>query len=202
VHEIFTIGSDAIDFTVNPDGTVAYDPSLQGALAGAGTTELTIAGRTVSFDPTALGTATVFIDGRAFAGTAPFTVKLLPGQHAVGTAAGLTPATFTVGNDGTVGYDPSLQGALTGAGTATLTVAGVSVPIDPTALDEPTFTVDGTAYNASAVATVLLLPGGHYLQTNAGTEAFTVNADGTIAYDPLLGNVFSGAGTKTLTVLV
>jgi hypothetical protein len=199
-HEIFDNGADAIDFTVNPDGTVAYDASLQGALTGAGTTEIDVAGRAVSFAPTALGAGTVYIDGRAYSGKAAFTVQLLPGQHTVGTAAGLAPDTFTVSNDGTVGYDPSLQGALTGAGTSTLTLVGRNASVDATALQTTTLMVDGVSYDPTVIAMLMLLPGGHYVETDFGTFAFSVNSDGTVAYDPSLDDVFSGSGTTKLTL--
>jgi len=55
--------------------------------------------------------------------TTPFTVQLIPGsQHWF--YSGGTYQYFSVAADGTVDYDPALEGALTGRGTSTLAING------------------------------------------------------------------------------
>src|SRR6266568_4224655 len=43
-----------VSFTITPDGKVAYDPSLEGVLSGSGGERLTISGRPITVDATAL----------------------------------------------------------------------------------------------------------------------------------------------------
>ena len=134
-HEVrSTIGTDVNWITVNNDGTIAYDATLQGVFTGAGTSTLTIAGRIIAFDPTTLGVSTIYVDGIAYDGSTSFSIRLLPGQHEVRSPIGTDINWITVNNDGTIAYDASLEGAFTGAGTSTLTIAGRPVTIDATAL--------------------------------------------------------------------
>jgi hypothetical protein len=61
--------------------------------------------------------------------------------------------------------------------------------------------VDNAGYDSTKPISAFLLPGVHTLQANAGpTLTFTVNGDGTLAYDPALAGVLAGAGSSTLTV--
>src|SRR5208283_1622510 len=124
-------------------------------------------------------------------GSAVFSVNLLPGQHVLDSTIGTDRNVFSVNNDGTVCYDPTLEGAFTGAGTTTLTLVGRPVTFNTTALGDNGFTLDGISYVAGATMSVPFLPGQHVLIVNTGTYWFTVNPDGTIAYDPSLDNIFS-----------
>ena len=89
LHSVFTTGEDPNKFTMNADGTVSYDASLEGVFTGAGTTMLTIVGRAVSVDATGLGAANFNLDDVAHDPTKSFSVHLLPGQHSL----------FTLGTD-------------------------------------------------------------------------------------------------------
>jgi len=121
-------------FSVAADGTVDYDPALEGALTGRGTSTLAINGRAVQIDAGVLGQASLTMDGVAYDATTPFTVQLIPGsQHWF--YSGGTYQYFSVAADGTVDYDPALEGALTGRGTSTLAINGRAVQIDA-GLDE------------------------------------------------------------------
>src|SRR5262249_16699919 len=140
-HSLSTNGINVISFTVNPDGTVSYDPSLEGALTGSGTTALAVNSYAVTLDASALGVASVSLDGVAYDGTAPFSVNLLPGQHML-TTNGADGISFTVNADGTVTYDPALEGALTGSGTAALAVNGYAVTLDASALGAASMSLD------------------------------------------------------------
>jgi hypothetical protein len=200
-HTLTTNGTDVTTFTVNPDGTVAYDPALEGALTGSGTTALAVIGRSVALDASALGTASVSADGVGHAAAAPFSVNLLPGQHSL-TTNGTDVTWFTVNADGTISYDPSLQGALTGSGTTSLAVIGRAVTMDATALGVPSVSVDGVAYAATAPFSVNLLPGQHSLNDGTNVISFIVNPDGTVTYDPTLEGTLTGSGTTALALQV
>jgi hypothetical protein len=199
-HTLTTNGTDAITFTVNPDGTVTYDSTLEGALTGSGTTALAVHGYAVTLDATALGVISISVDGVVHDATAPFSVNLLPGQHSL-SATGNDTTSFAVNADGTISYDPSLEGALTGGGTRALAVNGYAVTLDASALGVPSLWLDGAAYDASASLSVNLLPGQHSLSTD-GTNViwFTVNADGTVSYDPALEGLLTGSGTTSLVL--
>ena len=185
-HTLTTNGTDVTAFMVNLDGTVSYDPSLEGALTGNGTAALAVNGYAVALDATALGVAGLALDNMPLDGTTATSANLLPGQHTL-TTNGTDVTAFTVNSDGTVSYDPALEGALTGSGTTALAVNGYAVTLDATALGAGSVSVDGVAHDATAPFVANLLPGQHSLSTN-GTDvtAFTLNADGTVAYDPAL----------------
>jgi len=195
-----------VRFTIGQDGTVSYDPSLQGILSGSGTNTLVINGVTVTIDATRLSLQTIIVDGAIRPATsAPFTFTGLPGTAYLEDAGGEGATVFfTLNADGTVSYDPSLQGVVTGNGTNTLVVNGVTVTIDATRLSLPTIVVDGAMTPAtSAPFTFTGLPGTAFLADPKGEGAsvlFTLNADGTVSYNPSLAGVFSGSGTNTLVI--
>ena len=53
-------------------------------------------------------------------------------------------------DDGTVGYDPALEGVLSGKGTGRLVVKGGTVAVDATALFVPGVLVDYTSQQPTA----------------------------------------------------
>jgi hypothetical protein len=196
-------GTGAVVFTVNPDGTVSYDPALQGILTGQGTSQLGIRGAAVTIDATALSAAGVMAAYLIREATsAPFTLRLLPGTHVVADAAGTGAVNFTVNYAGAVAYDPALQGVLTGQGTSTLAVHGAAVTIDATALGTTSVVVDYTIREAtSAPFTLHLLPGPDVVADAWGHAiVFVINPDGTISYAPALAGKLLGQGTTTLTI--
>jgi hypothetical protein len=109
-------------FTVNADGTVDYDASLDGALAGRGSSYLHATGRSVALDISALGLSSANIDGiwRDLPGAT--SLQMMPGTHYLYVQGTVTY--FTVNADGTVDYDASLDGTLSGRGTRALTFKG------------------------------------------------------------------------------
>jgi hypothetical protein len=139
----------------------------------------------------------LYVDGVAHDATAAFSVNLLPGQHSL-TTNGTDVTWFTVSADGTISYDPLLQGALTGSGTTSLAVSGRAVTLDATALGVPSVSVDGVAYAATAPFSVNLLPGQHSLNDGTNVISFIVNPDGTVTYDPALQGTLVGSGTTSL----
>jgi len=205
-HELVQNGS-SVAFQVNPDGTVAYDPTLNNVLSGRGTTTLTVNGATVTIDPRRLTTLNfLYVDNTVASQTnAPFTFTGLPGPHFLedngGSGASLA---FTIAADGTVGYDPGLEGVLTGHGTSTLTVNGVTITIDARQLSLAYVNVDDNLFaRNNAPITFTGLPGPASLIDSAGAGAsvsFILKADGTVDYDPSLNRILSGRGTSTLAV--
>src|SRR5262249_23538415 len=153
-------------FLVASDGTVSYDPALEGIVSGRGTGTLTIHGAAVTLDPRQLGIPQVFIDNIDYDATTSFTRPLLPGQHFLYTPyLSAYALNFSVGRDGTVSYDSTLEGILSGQGTRTLTINGASVTFDARPLGIAQFFLDNTGYDASAPITRRLLPGQHFLYT-------------------------------------
>jgi hypothetical protein len=199
-HSVYVTGFDVNWFSVNGDGTVSYDPSLEGVFSGAGTTSLTIKGSAVTLNASALSGTGLYLDGVPYNAAAPFTAGLLPGRHYL-YVTGYDENWFTVNPDGTVAYDAALQGVFTGVGTRSLAVNGSAVTLNASALGAASLYVDGVLHNAAAPFTVTLLPGRHYLYVTGYDESwFTVNQDGTVAYDAALEGVFSGAGTMSLAI--
>jgi hypothetical protein len=76
-----------LQFTVNPDGTVGYDSSLEGVLMGAGTSELSVVGVAVHIQVGALsqvGISTISVDGQSYPILQlPPTITLLPGPFVI-----------------------------------------------------------------------------------------------------------------------
>jgi hypothetical protein len=189
-----------VQFTITANGTVSYDPSLEGVLTGAGTSTLTIHGATVTVDAHNLSMPFLYLNTNQVVEqtNARFTITVLPGLATLTGPYIGAMVQFTVAADGTVTYDPSLEGVLTGAGTSSLTVHGVAVTINATALTVANIILDyRTIEPTAAPFTVLLLPGTQLLTDFSGTGVtFVVNPDGTLRFPAsedtllsLLGNV-------------
>jgi phenolic acid decarboxylase len=118
-HAFWNYGGSSQSFTVANDGTIDYDSALDGFVSGRGTSSLAVTGVALTIDPTARGASYLWVDYTVLEATAPVTVRLLPGQHAVWFSTGLSYS-FTVAADGTIDYDPALDGVFSGRGTSTL----------------------------------------------------------------------------------
>jgi hypothetical protein len=209
-------GGGSADFQVTPEGTVDYsdDPSLAGILSGQGTPMLTVIGRAVAINATALTTGPLVLNtysqfGTAGPFTAPFTATVLPGTQYLQQGA-YSLVTFTVGNDGTISIDNPLALSDTlevqnGAVVPTLVVKGETIHIDARALSgvSSTFTIAGVGtFDTSTVQTLTLLPGWERFQAGAVTLDFQAELFDTVDYDPFLdAMVASGLGTDTLVLL-
>jgi hypothetical protein len=200
----FSNQSTPMTFSIGANGTVGYDPSLEGVLTGAGAAALTLHGATVTIDATRLSTATVLVDNLQEHTNTAFSFTALPGNYLLKDFSNQsTPMTFSVGANGTVGYDPSLEGILTGAGTAALTVHGVTVTVDATRLSTADVLVDNLQEHTSTAFSFTALPGNYLLKdfSNQSTPmTFSVAANGTVGYDSSLEGILTGAGTAALTV--
>ncbi len=211
-HALWNDDTDQIAFnltagTTNANGTVngivSYDPSLQGILTGAGSNTLTVNGVAVTINATALTSGYIVVNYfDEFQGQL-FTVHLLPGTNYLWGPGGSAEAlAFTVTAGGIVGYDSSLQGVLTGAGSNTLIVKGVSFTINATALGNSEIELDYAPLGTATSITVVVIPGVNDLYSYALNEGFviTVALNGDISYDPSLDNILSGAETNTLGI--
>jgi hypothetical protein len=112
---------------------------------------------------------------------------------------------FTVAVDGTISYDASLQGVLTGNGTNTLTIIGVTLNVDATALSQhdSTFTLDGVgSFSTAQVQSLQVLPGGNHT-FQAGTTAMQLSIDvmDQLSFASIYDTIATGTGTNTLTLL-
>jgi Ca2+-binding RTX toxin-like protein len=117
-HYLWVTGHDITYFSMATDGTVDYDAALEGALSGRGTSTLAVNGRAITIDARALGVAQLYVDGRTYDATAPFSARVLPGRHYV--LRGADYVWFSVAADGTIDYDRALDGILSGRGTRQL----------------------------------------------------------------------------------
>ncbi len=202
-----TAASNAVvAFTLNANGTVGYEPALEGVLTGGGTTTLAVHGVAVTIDATALSSTNLLLSSELqVSNTVPLVFTDLPGGYVLqDTAASNAVVAFTLNANGTVGYEPALEGILTGGGTTTLAVHGVAVTIDATALSSTNLLLSSELQVSNTVPLVFTdLPGGYVLQDTAASNAvvaFTLNANGTVGYEPALEGILTGAGTTTLAV--
>ena len=193
-----------VNFTVSGTGTVDYAPELDAILAGRGSNQLTVFGIPITIDATALTGGRLNLHNvHEFAtGTSVLvTARLLPGTYVVSDIVG--SAAFTVNAAGTVDFAPELNGVFSGRGTNQLTVSGLAIGIDATALSGGRLNLHNTheyATGTSVLVTARLLPGTYVVSDIVGSAAFTVNAAGTVDFAPELNGVFSGRGTSDLTV--
>jgi hypothetical protein len=196
----------SVAFSVAGDGTVSYDPSLNGILSGLDTTTLVVNGRTVTINATALSLPQLDLDLQIeFASATPLTATVLPGDQYLYAQNGYGgSALFTVNNDGTVSYDASLQGVLTGSGTSNLGVSGRTVTINATALSLPQLDLDlQFSFPSATTLSATVLPGTQYLLSQnsyGGQVFFDVGNDGKVSYDASLQGVLTGSGTTNLGV--
>jgi hypothetical protein len=204
-HTVFEYTGGSFPFQVSLGGIVNYDSSLEGILTGQGTNQLTVNAAAITIDARPLSNPLLFLDNttRVLAGS-PFPAHLLPGSHTLEEYGGAEVA-FTVTPGGQVQYDSSLEGVLTGQNSSQLTVNGVTITIDATALSTSEVSIDYEISRLSnAPFPLTLLPGLHLLESDGGTgqDTFSVNFSdkrGYVSYDSSLSNAFTGQGTATLT---
>jgi hypothetical protein len=202
--------NNSVQFNVLANGTVTYDPSLEGVLTGTGTSTLTIHGVTVTVDATALQADVPYLRlngvSPSESTSAPFPITVLPGPNSLAQAFTNDAVLFNVGNDGTITWGPSLNGVLTSNGPNSLTIHGVAVTVDATALQSavPSLTLNTASAiePTNAPFTITVLPGPNTLAEYGSNNyvQFTVNPDGTISYDPSLQGILTTSGPNMLTI--
>jgi hypothetical protein len=115
----------AVTFGISDSGTVSYSASLEGVLSGAGTSTLTVNGRTAAIDSAALSVPTLMLDNSlAVTNTAPFAFTGLPGTYTLVNPTSGAKIQFTLNLDGTIDYDHALDNFLSGRGTSHLAILG------------------------------------------------------------------------------
>jgi hypothetical protein len=182
-HTLATLPGGTVTFQVGINGVISYESSLDGVLGGRSTNQLTVNGVTVNVSQQ-LSSSTLVVDYYTIEQSKSFTLHLLPGSHVLSEYAG-GQVPFKVDANGNLSWDQSFNGVLTSTGPGQLTVQGVTVTIDATALSSPTLYVDyGYTYSHATSSTfpVTLLPGTHLLSTGGATISFTVNPNGTITW--------------------
>jgi hypothetical protein len=187
-HLFYTYGSTYTWFKVAANGTIDYDPALEGVLTGRGTNALGIHGATIQVDASALSEG-FHLDYVAHDPATTFSATLLPGDHVL-NGFDSTATSFTMAADGTVSYDASLAGALTGQGTHALGIQGRGVFVNAAALGaSSSVSLDNIAHAIDQPFSAQLLPGQHLVSYDGKTAWFGVGADGTITTDAALAGI-------------
>jgi len=189
-------------FSVEADGSVDFDDSLDGFVAGRGSRMLVVSGHTFSVDATSLSpqdTKIGYLDPFSYDTVTSFTV--IPGTYSFVTVCCGNQLYFTVELDGTIDFDPSLDTTFSGRGSDTLVVQGHTIQVDATALS-PQDTKIGylEPFSYDTVTSFTVIPGTYSFQTVCCGILFyfTVELDGTIDFDTSLDDYVSGRGTDTL----
>jgi hypothetical protein len=199
-HSLQVWGGTLAHFMVTNDGNVDYDPASEGIFTGRGTSTLHVNGAPIHIDATRQSSTLMLVDYMNQDPSTPFDMRLLPGWHGVQVWGG-SVAHFEVLADGTLNYEPALEGILTGRGTTSLGINGAPVHIDASALSSDYLGMDYMSQEADHDFDARLLPGVHHVQTWGGDILyFTVTNDGKIEYDPALEGVLAGRGTASLVV--
>jgi len=192
-------------FDLTPAGLLDYDPALDGVFSGRGTTTLTLTGKPLHMDATAMTPQELVFNGFAgFHGDRVFTYRLLPGGSPLLLSKTGTRIQPTFSLDGTVDYPSSLDGVLAGRGTSTLVMLGVPVTLDLTGYTGPKVNVNGLGEVPDGeVVTFRALPGTGFQLVGPWTSPFfTVDESGRISNLPAVLNGYhlSGNGTGTLVL--
>jgi hypothetical protein len=155
---------------------------------------LTITGLAVNIDASALETP-LYLDGVRQA-TPVLTAKLLPGRHGFVSNGGATQY-FNIADDGTLSLENTRLGSVSGH---TLTIRGLTVSIDASALGISSLTLDSIVYQAGSI-TVNVLPGRHSFFIRGSTSLyFDVADDGYITIPATENGILSIMNGTTLRV--
>jgi hypothetical protein len=119
----------AFDFTVEANGTLQFDPSLDPLIDGRGTRDMVLHGTRISIDARGL-TASFSVEGLTINPVEQILVaNFMPGAHRLQSSE--IDFVFTVTPDLTVDYGTELDEGVSGRGTATLIVIGRESGIGP-----------------------------------------------------------------------
>lgn len=201
-HTLLTGGGTPIYFSVLRDGTVDYDPALEGILSGKGTTILTLLGTTITLDARQMTIGRLAFNASSFtnASDVVLSLRVLPGRQWCGLAGGLVY--FNVSATGVISYDPTLEGIVLGQGTNALTLRGVSFTIDARQLTLGWLAFDGYTFDPTSIINFRMLPGTHFFWNPRGAAInLIVAADGTLDYDHALDAFITGRGTTNLVLI-
>ncbi len=201
------------DFTVEADGTLQFDPSLDTLVEGRGTKAIVLRGVTgISIDASQLSYSTAELTGAGDFNEATDSVPfvLMPGNHRLTILGGRSPRLgfdFTVEANGTIQFDPSLDSLVGGRGTQTMVLHGTRIDIDASELSYSRLDLIGASdyIETTDPARFVLMPGDYRLGIPTGGSPapgfdFTVEADGTLQFDPALDPLVGGRGTKAMAL--
>ena len=166
----------------------------------------------ITFNATALSAATFTVSFSSPFINAPTdtvaTFDMEPREYRFNSHADTrTSFAFTVTASGTVEFDPSHAGYVSGAGTSTLTVTGLQINIDPTLLATTNWNLGGNSLIGGSTAGLInlqLLPGTYPFSAPASSLAtflWEVKADRTVDFAPALDGYVQGRGSDTLVVI-
>jgi hypothetical protein len=198
-----------VEYTARPDGRVDYPATLDRILGGRGSTTLQVRGVALTIAADQMSAPAIALGGVGYFETDDGTaLRLLPGIHQLfyNSGGGQTAlVTCEVRVDGTVTYAPALEGILTGAGTATLTIAGIAIVIDARPAAVATVFIGGVGWlDTTSPVEVRLLPGTHallYARTGGGNIEVLLNVTASgIDYPASRDGQLAGRGTRTLTI--
>ncbi len=204
-------------FHVNPDGTVHYDPALEGIFTGNGTNRFGIHGKDLTIDASKMaGNQRILLNATqsVFPSSQPSRFNLVPGHYAlVNYETDGEVGRFSFASDGTVDYDATLDTVLAGRGTSTLAAAGAKIIVNAQQHGPGSFTLAPLpgSFDRRFEQTLRLSPGIYQFHDEKVDLPFTVGLDGTIDYsytppppppgqapDPL--RRVAGKGTRSLMV--
>jgi len=157
----------------------------------------------LDIDATAVSYSRIRVSGHSwFKAEEPQPVQLTAGVYRL-EAESAAFVWFSVGGAGRVDYDSSLDGVLSGRGGTTLTIHGLAVTIDATAMGNSVFLLAGVGWRDSAKPQLVqLLPGSsHVCLVDRRCFKFSLSQSGGIDYESSLEEPLSGRGTSTLTIV-
>lgn len=200
-------------FTVDASGAVAYpatkDVAQGGFLRGSGTSTLVVEGFPVTLDATGLSETAFGVRGATSVNRStatPVTLHLIPANnYSLEDSAG-HGYLFGVDDAGHVTYASGLEGELTGGGTTTLGVHGLSFTFDATALGVSTAYIGYVDwFDATQARCLSLFPSGAArfpVIVGATTTFLTVSASGGPSVSPVVSGLTVTAGCARPPVAV
>jgi hypothetical protein len=117
--------------------------------------------------------------GPSFATTTPFAATLLPGGNILQPVINNKTLSFTMGPDGTVDYDHSFDGDLSGRGTSTLVVGRL------TSTTVVTSSISPSVYRQSVTFTAAVSYNAPTAVSHSGTVTFMMDGSTTLGVVPL-----------------
>ncbi|MEW6429928.1 MAG: hypothetical protein AB1730_00355 [Myxococcota bacterium] len=195
----------SFQFTVDASGAVTYpsakDVSQGGFLRGSGTSTLIVEGFPVVVDASTLSESVFTVRGLMAVNqpsNSPVTLRLIPATNYSLEDGGGHTYLFGVDDAGHVTYASGLEGELTGAGTTTLSVHGLSLTFDATALGISTAYVAYVDwFDATQPRCLSLFPSGAIpfrVIVGATTTFLTLSAAGGPSLSPPVSGLSVTAG--------
>ena len=143
---IFVPDGPGFSFTVTSGGTLDFDVALDAVVSGRNTTTLTVTGFPIQVDARSLSSPQFSINrGNSGHGDTDVvtTLELFPGDYAEfnAPAGSFVDFPFTVTMAGKLDH-AALDGFVSGRGTSTLTVTGLPIKFDATAMSSSAFSIN------------------------------------------------------------